>query len=147
MSFKVSAAPFHFWTPDVYDGAQQFSFFMATIVKAAAFIAFIRLFDEAFGTSTTHGNYGLQYYSRYIVYRKYHCRISTECKRMLAYSSIAQAGFMMLALFAMNTDAKEVYYYMRLLIVWLLSAFFAVLAKMNDYTFDGFQRVCKTDRN
>ena len=45
MAFKVSAAPFHFWTPDVYDGAPTvFTSFMATIVKAAVFIAFIRLF-------------------------------------------------------------------------------------------------------
>ena len=51
MSFKVSAAPFHFWTPDVYDGAPTvFTSFMATIVKAAVFIAFIRLFDDAFGS-------------------------------------------------------------------------------------------------
>ncbi|MBP0569177.1 NADH-quinone oxidoreductase subunit N, partial [Campylobacter jejuni] len=46
MSFKVSAAPFHFWTPDVYDGAPSvFTSFMATIVKAAGFIAFVRLFE------------------------------------------------------------------------------------------------------
>src|SRR5436190_1201620 len=44
LAFKVSAAPFHFWTPDVYDGAPSvFTSFMATIVKAAGFIAFIRL--------------------------------------------------------------------------------------------------------
>src|SRR6187399_1969972 len=44
MAFKVSAAPFHFWTPDVYDGAPTvFTSFMATIVKAAGFIAFIKL--------------------------------------------------------------------------------------------------------
>src|SRR5687768_6304435 len=50
MAFKVSAAPFHFWTPDVYDGAPTvFTSFMATIVKAAAFIAFIRLFSGSFG--------------------------------------------------------------------------------------------------
>src|SRR5450432_385641 len=49
MSFKVSAAPFHFWTPDVYDGAPTvFTSFMATIVKAAIFIGFIRLFSETF---------------------------------------------------------------------------------------------------
>src|ERR1017187_8773571 len=52
MSFKVSAAPFHFWTPDVYDGAPAvFTSFMATIVKAAMFIGFIRLFGEAFGAT------------------------------------------------------------------------------------------------
>src|SRR5438045_8877178 len=50
MSFKVSAAPFHFWTPDVYDGSPTvFTSFMATIVKVAGFIAFIRLFENAFG--------------------------------------------------------------------------------------------------
>ena len=50
MAFKVSAAPFHFWTPDVYDGAPTvFTSFMATIVKVAGFIALLRLFDAAFG--------------------------------------------------------------------------------------------------
>ena len=50
MSFKVSAAPFHFWTPDVYDGAPTvFTSFMATIVKVAGFIAFIRLFQNQLG--------------------------------------------------------------------------------------------------
>ncbi len=47
LCFKVSAVPFHFWTPDVYDGAPAvFTSFMATIVKAAAFVAFVKLFDE-----------------------------------------------------------------------------------------------------
>ncbi|MGG2329493.1 proton-conducting transporter membrane subunit, partial [Salmonella enterica] len=47
MCFKVSAAPFHFWTPDVYDGAPSvFTSFMATIVKAAGFFAFIHLFES-----------------------------------------------------------------------------------------------------
>lgn len=49
MSFKVSLAPFHFWTPDVYDGAPSvFTSFMATIVKGAVFIAFIKLFGDYF---------------------------------------------------------------------------------------------------
>src|SRR6187399_2090209 len=54
MAFKVSAAPFHFWTPDVYDGAPTvFTSFMATIVKVAAFIAFIRLFKGSFESMHT----------------------------------------------------------------------------------------------
>jgi NADH-quinone oxidoreductase subunit N len=49
MAFKASAAPFHFWTPDVYDGSPAvFTSFMATIVKAAVFVAFFRLFENAF---------------------------------------------------------------------------------------------------
>src|ERR1700743_3288092 len=52
MAFKVSAAPFHFWTPDVYDGAPTvFTSFMATIVKVSVFIGFLRVFYEAFGES------------------------------------------------------------------------------------------------
>src|SRR6187551_1770847 len=52
MAFKASAAPFHFWTPDVYDGAPTvFTSFMATIVKTGVFIAFLRLFDSAYGNS------------------------------------------------------------------------------------------------
>src|SRR6185436_16637865 len=55
MAFKVSAAPFHFWTPDVYDGAPTvFTSFMATIVKVAAFVAFLRLFYDAFGNIQSH---------------------------------------------------------------------------------------------
>src|SRR3982750_3038775 len=54
MSFKVSAAPFHFWTPDVYDGAPTvFTSFMATVVKAAGFVAFLRLFGDSFGNIHT----------------------------------------------------------------------------------------------
>jgi NADH-quinone oxidoreductase subunit N len=50
MAFKASAAPFHFWTPDVYDGSPTvFTSFMATIVKVAVFIAFLRLFENGFG--------------------------------------------------------------------------------------------------
>src|SRR5664279_1053978 len=56
LSFKVSAAPFHFWTPDVYDGAPTvFTSFMATIVKVGGFIAFIRLFENSFGK--VHGQW------------------------------------------------------------------------------------------
>ena len=50
LSFKVSAAPFHFWTPDVYEGAPTvFTSFMATIVKVAVFAAFIRMFETRYG--------------------------------------------------------------------------------------------------
>ena len=84
MSFKVSAAPFHFWTPDVYDGAPTVvTSFMATIVKAAGFIAFIRLFDALLmdlcncAMALNHCVYN----SNYIVYWKHHGRISAKCKK------------------------------------------------------------------
>ena len=55
LCFKVGAAPFHFWTPDVYDGAPTVvTSFMATAVKAGTFIAFIRLFGLAFEDMKSH---------------------------------------------------------------------------------------------
>src|SRR3546814_18472890 len=50
LAFKVSAAPFHFWTPDVYHGSPSLvTTFMATVVKTAGFAALLRLFSVAFG--------------------------------------------------------------------------------------------------
>lgn len=145
MSFKVSAAPFHFWTPDVYDGAPTvFTSFMATIVKAAAFIAFIRLFDEAFGILQYKWQLWIAVITAATLFiGNITAVFQQSVKRMLAYSSIAQAGFMMLSLYAMNQDAKEGL----LLYVTAYSlatiGIFAVLIKMNDYTFDGFNGFAK----
>jgi NADH-quinone oxidoreductase subunit N len=145
MSFKVSAAPFHFWTPDVYDGAPTvFTSFMATIVKAAAFIAFIRLFDEAFGYLQPTWQLWVAIITAATLFiGNITAVFQQSVKRMLAYSSIAQAGFMMLALFAMNTDAKEGLLLYAAAYCLATIGIFAVLAKMNDYTFDGFNGLAK----
>lgn len=145
MAFKASAAPFHFWTPDVYDGAPTvFTSFMATIVKAAVFIAFIRLFDEAFGTLQSQWQLIAAIITVATLFiGNITAVFQQSVKRMLAYSSIAQAGFMMLAVYAMNADAKEGL----LLYVTAYSlatiGIFAVLIKMKDYTFDGFNGFAK----
>jgi NADH-quinone oxidoreductase subunit N len=140
MSFKVSAAPFHFWTPDVYDGAPTvFTSFMATIVKAAGFIAFIRLFDDAFGYIQTEWKLLIAIVVAATLFiGNLTAVFQQSVKRMLAYSSISQAGFMMLAVYALNTDAKEglILYAAAYSIATI--GIFGLLAKMNDYTFDGF---------
>ena len=109
LSFKVSAAPFHFWTPDVYDGAPTvFTSFMATIVKAAGFFAFVRLFENAFGT--VHEQWQkliVIIITATLLIGNLTAVFQQSVKRMLAYSSIAQAGFMLFALFALNDKAKE----------------------------------------
>lgn len=140
LSFKVSAAPFHFWTPDVYDGAPTvFTSFMATVVKAAGFVAFLRLFDEAFG--------GLQPQWKVLVaiitaltlfIGNITAVFQQSVKRMLAYSSIAQAGFMMLAVYSLNSDAKEGLLLYAAAYSLATIGIFAVLIKMEDYTFEGF---------
>ncbi|MGN6417565.1 MAG: NADH-quinone oxidoreductase subunit N, partial [Pseudobacter sp.] len=96
LSFKVSAAPFHFWTPDVYDGAPTvFTSFMATIVKAALFIAFIRLFEGAFETMHAEWQTLIAIITAAtLLIGNFTAVFQQSVKRMLAYSSIAQAGFM-----------------------------------------------------
>ena len=109
MSFKVSAAPFHFWTPDVYDGAPTvFTSFMATIVKAGVFVAFVRLFDAAYGASLPQWRLSIAFIIAATLFiGNITAVFQQSVKRMLAYSSIAQAGFMFFALFGYNEYAKE----------------------------------------
>ncbi|MEQ1554799.1 MAG: NADH-quinone oxidoreductase subunit N [Ferruginibacter sp.] len=147
MSFKVSAAPFHFWTPDVYDGAPTvFTSFMSTIVKAAGFFAFVRLFEDAFGAV----HYQWQALIVFItvctlIIGNIGAVFQQSVKRMLAYSSIAQAGFMLLAVFALNDKAKEGLVLYTAAYCFATIGIFAVLIKMKDYTIDGFNGLGKTN--
>lgn len=146
ISFKVSAAPFHFWTPDVYDGSPTlFTAFMATVVKAASFIAFLRLFDNAFGTA--HGQWQLLIaliVAATLFVGNITAVFQQSVKRMLSYSSIAQAGFMMFALFSLNTFAREglILYSAAYCLASIGS--FAVLIKLRDYSIDGFNGLAKS---
>jgi NADH-quinone oxidoreductase subunit N len=145
MSFKVSAAPFHFWTPDVYDGAPTvFTSFMATIVKVAAFIAFIRLFRGSFGNM--HAQWQLIIAiiaAATLVIGNVTAIFQQSVKRMLAYSSIAQAGFMMFALVALNNVAIEGILYYSAAYSLATIGVFAVLIKMKDYTYEGYNGLGK----
>lgn len=145
MAFKVSAAPFHFWTPDVYDGAPTvFTSFMATIVKAAVFIAFIRLFDEAFGTLSARWGLWIAVIAAATLFTGNITAVFQQSvKRMLAYSSIAQAGFMLLAVYAMNTDAREGILLYTAAYSLATIGIFAVLGRMKDQTFEGFNGLAK----
>lgn len=145
MSFKVSAAPFHFWTPDVYDGAPTvFTSFMATIVKAAGFIAFIRLFENAFGKMHDQWQILIAVIAAAtLIIGNITAVFQQSVKRMLSYSSIAQAGFMLLAIFALNDTAKEGLILYTAAYSLATIGIFAVLIKMNDYTIDGFNGLSK----
>ncbi len=107
--FKVSAAPFHFWTADVYEGAPSFfTAFMATIVKTAGFYALFRLVSVSFVSeyalwsklliasvvlSLAIGNISAVYQSSF--------------KRMLAFSSVSQAGYMLLSVIGLNNQTEQ----------------------------------------
>lgn len=145
MSFKVSAAPFHFWTPDVYDGAPTvFTSFMATIVKVAGFIAFIRLFESAFGSMQQQWQTLVVIITAStLVIGNLTAVFQQSVKRMLAWSSIAQAGFMLLALFALNDTAKEGLLLYAAAYSLASIGLFAVLLRMKDYTVEGFNGLGK----
>jgi NADH-quinone oxidoreductase subunit N len=145
MSFKASVVPFHFWTPDVYDGAPTvFTSFMATIVKAAVFIGFIRLFDGSYGQAAEKWKLLI---SILIVATLFIGNITAvfqqSVKRMLAYSSIAQAGFMLFALLGFSDRAKEGILLYSAAYCMSTIGIFAILVKMKDYTFDGFNGLAK----
>jgi len=145
MSFKVSAAPFHFWTPDVYDGSPTvFTSFMATVVKAAGFVAFMRLFNDSFAGIRAEWKLLVAVIVALTLFiGNITAVFQQSVKRMLAYSSIAQAGFMMMAVYALNADATEGLILYAAAYSLATIGIFAVLLKMNDYTFDGFNGFAK----
>ncbi len=105
--FKVSAVPFHMWTPDVYQGAPSpVTAFMSASVKAAAFVAFARVFAVGFG-GVPESWYAIGWWLAAItmVIANAIAMAQTDVKRLLAYSSIAHAGYLMVAIVALNPNA------------------------------------------
>ena len=116
MLFKVSAAPFHFWAPDVYQGSPTLiTALMSTVVKTAAFAAFMRLFMVGFAevsstwTSILAGAVALS-----LVIANFSAAMQSNIKRMLAYSSISHAAFMLMVILAnvrSNLSVNALIYY------------------------------------
>ena len=108
--FKVSAAPFHFWAPDVYEGSPTvITALMSTIVKTAAFAAFMRLFLVTFGgVNETWGIVLAVVIALSLVVSNITAATQQSVKRMLAYSSISHAAFMLMAILANNRGMASV---------------------------------------
>ncbi|MBA3827785.1 MAG: NADH-quinone oxidoreductase subunit N [Taibaiella sp.] len=147
LSFKVSAAPFHMWTPDVYDGAPTaFTAFMATVAKAAAFIAFLRLFQVAFGSLSNSWTLVLSVITAATLFvGNITAVFQQSVKRMLAYSSIAQAGFMLFAVISVNAIAWQGIIIYAVAYSVATIGIFAVLLKLKDYTYDGFNGLAQKE--
>lgn len=145
--FKVSAAPMHLWTPDVYDGAPTpFTAYMATVVKAAAFVGFLRLFHTSFSGVSERWTIVLAVITAATLFiGNITAVFQQSVKRMLAYSSIAQAGFMLFAVLSVNATAWQgiVIYAVAYSVATI--GLFAVLLKMKDYTYDGFNGLAKRE--
>jgi NADH-quinone oxidoreductase subunit N len=114
MSFKVAAAPFHFWSPDVYEGSPTLvTAFMATVVKMAGFAAFYRLLMAGFNTINPTLEYmlwGMTFLT--LIIGNFSAIWQASFKRLLAYSSIANGGFLLLAMVPMHVmSANTIWYY------------------------------------
>ncbi|MES2454395.1 MAG: NADH-quinone oxidoreductase subunit N [Bacteroidota bacterium] len=109
LSFKIGAAPFHFWTPDVYEGAPTLiTSFMSTVVKTAGFAAFIRLFA---GTLAPLHDFWLAPLLAIICLTLFIGNVTAlfqkNFKRMLAYSSISHAGYLLFSLVTLTSDSSN----------------------------------------
>ncbi|HEU4787280.1 MAG TPA: NADH-quinone oxidoreductase subunit N [Gemmatimonadaceae bacterium] len=125
-AFKVSAVPFHMWTPDAYEGAPTVvTAFMSTGVKAAAFAAFVRVFLSAF--EPMRGEWGPILWvvaAVTMILGTVVGVMQSNVKRMLAYSSIAHAGYLLVGLVAANNSGKAaVLFYLAAYAVTNIGAF------------------------
>jgi len=115
LAFKVAAAPFHLWTPDVYDGAPlPITAFMSATVKTAAFATFARIMVEALGGAATQWHTALWWLAVLtMVVGNVFALSQRNIVRMLAYSSIAHAGYLLVAIVVGGAPATStVVFYM-----------------------------------
>jgi NADH-quinone oxidoreductase subunit N len=107
--FKLAVVPFHMWTPDVYQGAPTaVTAFMAVASKAASFAAFLRVFVEGLGGMRADwSNLFVVLCVITLVLGNVVAIVQTNIKRMLAYSSIAHAGYALIGLVAAGRAAGE----------------------------------------
>ncbi|MCK4777101.1 MAG: NADH-quinone oxidoreductase subunit N [Actinomycetia bacterium] len=107
LGFKVAAFPFHFWAPDVYEsGPIPAVTFIAVVPKIAGFLALLRLFGGTFGISGY--TYPVFFYFLAVAsmtFGNFAALAQNNVRRMLAYSSIAQAGYMLIPLAVGTKDA------------------------------------------
>jgi NADH-quinone oxidoreductase subunit N len=133
-AFKVSAVPFHMWTPDAYEGAPTaVTAFMSTGVKAAAFAAFVRVFLSAF--EPLRDDWSLLVWgiaAATMIMGTVVGVTQTSVKRMLAYSSIAHGGYLLVAVVSANDIGKSaVLFYLLAYAVTNIGAF-GVVAVLED---------------
>lgn len=115
--FKVGAAPFHFWSPDVYDGAPHaVTGFMASVVKMAAFAAFLKLFAGSFGSPDLH-DFWAPALAILAVITLFVGNLSAlrqvRLKRLLAFSSITHVGYTLLVILSNHgLSTFDLWFYM-----------------------------------
>ncbi len=109
LCFKVGAAPFHFWTPDVYDGSPILvTTFMSTVVKIASFAGFLKLFSTVL---VPLNEFWTPVLLTVVIITLFIGNVTalmqTSFKRMLAYSSISHAGYMLFAILSIGPNSAS----------------------------------------
>jgi len=128
--FKVSAVPFHVWTPDAYEGAPTpITAFLAAAIKGAAFAAFIRIFVVALGDLHVYWEQLIWWLAALtMVIPNLIALVQDNVKRLLAYSSIAHAGYLLVALVAANESGIASFlFYLAAYIAMIVGAFAIIL--------------------
>jgi len=148
--FKVGVAPFHFWTPDVYEGSPSLvTLFMSTVVKVASFAGFLRLFSTVMQPL---GDFWQPVLLTVIVITLFVGNISalvqSSFKRMMAYSSISHAGYMLFAILAIGErSAGSIFTYATaysLASVIAFGSLILVKRKMGSDQFESFNGLGKS---
>jgi len=137
--FKIAAVPFHLWAPDVYEGSPTpVTAFMASGVKAAGFAGLLRVFVTTFGP-TYHDEWIPMVYAVAVlslVVGSFMAIVQTNVKRMLAYSSISHAGFILLGVVASTDRGTSAALFYLLVYTFMVAGSFGV-ATLVGRTGDG----------
>jgi NADH-quinone oxidoreductase subunit N len=135
LAFKASVAPFHQWTPDVYEGAPTpVTAFMAVATKAAAFGVMLRLFDVALIDAAVDWAPPLAALAAItIIVGNVGALGQSSLKRLLAYSSVAQAGYMLAGVVvATRLGLQATVFYIAVYLVMNLAAFAVIVARERE---------------
>jgi NADH-quinone oxidoreductase subunit N len=142
LCFKVGAAPFHFWTPDVYEGSPTLiTAFMSTVVKTAGFAAFLRLFMVSFAPLADFWMPTLLVITILTLFiGNLTALYQHSFKRMLAFSSISHAGYLLFAIVALSAvSGNAVFIYATAYSIASIIAFGVLLLVQQQLGSDSFE--------
>ena len=137
-AFKTSIVPYHFWAPDVYEGAPTpFTGFLSTASKAAGFAVFLRVFLSGALGPVIQGGWWAMLIAMCIITMllgNFVAIYQTNIKRLLAYSSIAQAGYALIGLVTLTQDGSGATLFYLLMYVFTNIAAFGVIILVSNAT-------------
>ncbi len=132
LSFKVAAAPFHFWAPDVYQGAPSpVTGWMASVAKAAGFAALLRIFFAAFASHQIDWSPIVSVLASVtLIVGAVMAILQTDVKRMLAFSSVSHAGYVLVAVQSATAQGTAAALFYLFTYTFMVLGTFAVVGAM-----------------